>query len=616
MFVIGTAGHVDHGKSTLVHALTGIDPDRLQEEKERGMTIELGFAWLKLPSGLEVSVVDVPGHERFIKNMLMGVGGIDLALLVVAADEGVMPQTREHLAILDLLRIGRGVVAITKKDMVDDEWLGLVTAEVAELLEGTALAGSPIVPVSATKGMGLDALKETIEESLAHVAARSDLGRPRLPVDRSFTIAGFGTVVTGTLQDGRMRVGQEIEILPGRLAARIRGLQTHRKAVDEALPGTRVAINLSGVSYDQIKRGDVLTIPKWLRPTAAFDASLRIIEGAPRPVRHNARVTLYTGAVEVEAVVRLLDANELHAGDHGWAQLRADAPVAVVKGDYFVIRDSASTLGGGNVVDPSARRHRRFDEATLTRLGVLARGSEHDLILSALETAQGSSLAALSTRANLSHGEARRLVNDALEQRAIVALGPELETLYSARGWSKLAATAGDALAAYHRQYPLRPGMPREELRSRMQMKASPFLHALALLTEEQVLKADDAFVRLPGHSPAVSPEQQRVADDFVRSLATSPFTPPTDQKLDPELLNLLLAQGKVVRANEDVVFLKSAYEEMAGKVVARIQASGKVGVSDVRDMFGQSRKYVLALLEYMDRMQVTRRVGDDRVLR
>lgn len=616
MFVIGTAGHVDHGKSTLVLALTGIDPDRLREEKERGMTIELGFAWLALPGGLEVSVVDVPGHERFIKNMLMGVGGIDLALLVIAADEGVMPQTREHLAILDLLRINRGIVALTKRDLVDDEWLGLVTAEVTELLEGTALEGSPIVPVSAKRGLGLDELKATIQASLKDVTVRADLGRPRLPVDRSFTISGFGTVVTGTLQDGRMTVGQEIEILPGNLAARIRGLQTHRKTVDEALPGTRVAINLSGVSYDQIKRGDVLTIPRWLRPTEAFDASLRVLNSAPRPLQHNARVTLYTGAVEVEAVVRLLDANELQPGEHGWAQVRADAPVAVVKGDFFVIRDSVVTLGGGNVIDPAAKRHRRFDAKTLARLGGLARGSEHDLILSALESAQGSSLAALATRANLSLAEALRLVNAAVQQRAMVTLGPEMETLYSALGWSKLTTSARDALVAYHRQYQLRPGMPREELRSRLQMKAGPFLHALALLSQENVLEADDAFVRLPGHSPAVSPEQQRASDAYVKSLGTSRFTPPTDQKLDPELLNLLVAQGKVVKANEDVVFLKTAYDEMAAAVVERIKASGKIGVSDVRDMFGQSRKYVLALLEFMDRMQVTRRVGDDRVLR
>ncbi|MEX0927269.1 MAG: selenocysteine-specific translation elongation factor, partial [Dehalococcoidia bacterium] len=277
MYVIGTAGHVDHGKSTLIETLTGIDPDRLREEKARGMTIELGFAWLKLPSGLDVSIVDVPGHERFIKNMLMGVSGIDLALLIVAADEGVMPQTREHLAILDLLDVKRGIAVLTKSALVDSEWLELVSAEVSETLEGTSLEGSPVLAVSAEEGLGLDALMAEIDSALDGVAGRPDLGRPRLPVDRSFTMSGFGAIVTGTLADGRLRVGQEVEILPRGLRARVRGVQTHRTSIDEALPGTRVAVNLSGIEHHEISRGDVVTIPRWLKSTDAFDATFRVI---------------------------------------------------------------------------------------------------------------------------------------------------------------------------------------------------------------------------------------------------------------------------------------------------------------------------------------------------
>ncbi|MBI2965112.1 MAG: selenocysteine-specific translation elongation factor [Chloroflexi bacterium] len=616
MFVIGTAGHVDHGKSTLVRALTGIDPDRLPEEKERGMTIELGFAWLTLPGGLEVSVVDVPGHERFIKHMLMGVGGIDVALLVVAADEGVMPQTREHVAIIDLLRIGRGVVALTKRELVDSEWLGLVASDVNDLLKGTSIEGATVVPVSAETGEGLDELKATLEKSLRDLPGRRDVGRPRLPVDRSFTMSGFGTVVTGTLQDGRLRVGQEVEVLPSATVARVRGLQTHRKTVDEALPGTRVAVNLSGVSYEQIKRGDILTIARWLKPTEAFDASLRVIPHAPRPVKHNARMTLYTGAVEVDATLRLLDANELKAGDSGWVQVKVDQPVAVVRGDYFIVRDSVTTLAGGNVVDPFAGRHKRFDPATLQRLATLARGSEQDLIVSALEAIEPASLAGLSTKANLSADRASELARAAIEQRLIVAVGPGMETLFTAAGWAARANTARDSLQAYHRQYPLRPGMPREELRNRLNLKAGPFLQVLARLAEEAVLVADDAHVRLPGFSPAFTGQQKAVVDSYVASLGESPFTPPTGQKIDLEVVNALVMQGLVIKANEDVVFLKTAYDEMSARVVERIKATGKVSVSDVRDMFGQSRKYILALLEHMDRLQVTRRVGDDRVLR
>jgi selenocysteine-specific elongation factor len=616
MFVVGTAGHVDHGKSTLVHALTGIDPDRLREEKERGMTIELGFAWLTLPRGLEVSIVDVPGHERFIKNMLMGVGGIDLALLVVAADEGVMPQTREHLAILDLLRVNRGVVALTKMDLVDGEWLGLVTADVGELVTGTALEDAPVVPVSARTGEGLERLKETLEASLQRVASRPDIGRPRLPVDRAFTMPGFGTVVTGTLQDGRLRVGQEVEIVPSAGTARVRGLQTHRKAVDEAMPGTRVAVNLSGVSYEQIARGDVLTVPRWLRPTEAFDASLRVIHSSPRPIKHNARLTLYSGAAEVDATVRLLDADQLAPGSSGWAQIRAERPVAVVRGDYFILRDSTATLGGGNVVDPFAPRHRRRDPATLERLATLSRGSEDDLLLSALDAIQPASLPDLATKANLSVERVAELVRGALERRSAIATGPTGDTLYTASGWASRAGAARDALAAYHEQYPLRPGMPREELRNRLRMKPGHFLSSLPRLQDESVLVADDAHVRLPGYTPAFSEVQQAVVDTYLASLAASPFTPPTGQKIDPEVVAALVMQGRVVRANDEVVFLKTAYDDMAARVAERIRTAGKVSVSDVRDMFGQSRKYILALLEHMDRLQVTRRIGDDRVLR
>ncbi|MBI4306140.1 MAG: selenocysteine-specific translation elongation factor [Chloroflexi bacterium] len=616
MYVVGTAGHVDHGKSTLVKALTGIDPDRLREEKERGMTIELGFAWLTLPNGLEVSVVDVPGHERFIKNMLMGVGGIDVAMLVVAADEGVMPQTREHLAIIDLLRIDRGVVALTKRELAEPDWLELVSTDVTDLLLGTSIEGSPVVAVSAHTGEGLEELKVALQERLHDLPPRPDLGRPRLPVDRSFTIAGFGTVVTGTLHDGRLRVGQEIEILPSGPQGRVRGLQTHKKTVDEAIPGSRVAVNLAGISYDQIKRGDVLTVPGWLRSTAAFDVSLRVVPDSPRPVRHNARLTLYTGALEVDATVRLLDANELEPGESGWAQVRVEQPIAVVKGDYFVLRDSVATLGGGNVVDPFAQRHKRFEEGMLTRLAVLERGSEDELIVSALESIQPSSPAELATKANMSPDLLGGRLTALLDRRVLVGVGAAKEYLFTASGWESVSRSAHDALAAYHRQYPLRPGMPREELRNRLQMKTNIFLPALAQLAVEGILTADDAHVRLPGFSPAFTAGQRATADAYLASLASSRYTPPTDQKIDPEILNALVMQGRVIKANEDVVFLKSAYEEMATRVVERINTKGKVTLADLRDMFGQSRKYILAVLEHMDRMQLTRRVGDDRVLR
>ncbi|MFC2037883.1 selenocysteine-specific translation elongation factor, partial [Chloroflexota bacterium] len=421
MRVIGTAGHVDHGKSTLVHALTGIDPDRLKEEKEREMTIDLGFAWLTLPSGEQVGIIDVPGHKDFVKNMLAGVGGIDAALFVVAADEGVMPQTREHLAILDLLQVPGGVVALTKVDMAEDEdWLDLVEADLLDVLEGTVLEEATVVRCSGRTGEGLEALVAELDRYLVTSAPRRDVGRPRLPVDRVFTIPGFGTVVTGTLSDGLFAAGQEVEIQPSGLKVRIRGLQTHKKQVEEAVPGSRVAINLTGVSRDDVRRGEVVTRPGWLRPTTLVDCHLRYLADVPVPLKHNARVDFFSGAAEAQARVRLLGKKVLAPGDDGWVQIRLAEPITLVKGDRFIIRQPSPsvTVGGGRVVNPfPGRRHRRFQEEVIERLETLAHGTPEEVLLQDLERQQPCEARDLLGRTSLSRQQAqdslRSLVGDA-----------------------------------------------------------------------------------------------------------------------------------------------------------------------------------------------------------
>lgn len=617
MFVIGTAGHVDHGKSTLVHALTGIDPDRLSEEKARGMTIELGFAWVKLPGGAEVSIVDVPGHERFIKNMLMGVGGVDMALLVVAADEGVMPQTREHLAVLDLLDVHRGIVVVTKRDLVDDDWLGLVSADIQQAVKGTSLEGAPLVPVSALKGLGLEELKRATEEALHGLQPKPDLGRPRLPVDRSFAIAGFGAVVTGTLIDGRLSPGDEVEILPRGLSARVRGVQTHRHGVEVALPGTRVAANLSGIDHQEIARGDVITTPGWLKPATAFDVKLRVIPGAPRPVRHNHRLTVHAMTMEAEATVRLLGAQVLKPGESGPAQVRVDSPVAVVKGDRFIIRDTQDTLGGGVVLEPAAGRHKRFDAATIGRLRLLEAGSPEEALLGALQECEPASAALVARNANLTGDAAHRLLDVMVAGGQAIRLGEGASALhYSSRGWADVAARVKDAVGGHHRAFPLRGGMPKEELRNRLKMTAAVFGRAVQRLLEAGAVAADESSVRLPGHTPTLSADQQRTADAFLRRLESNPYSPPTDSPVDPEILQALAGQGRVVRATEEVVFLKSAFDEMMQRAMDHARQHGQITIQDVRDMFGTSRKYTLAFLEQLDRQQMTRRQGDVRVLR
>ena len=617
MYVIGTAGHVDHGKSTLVMAMTGIDPDRLAEEKQRGMTIDLGFAWVTLPSGREVSIVDVPGHERFIKNMLAGVGGVDLALLIVAADESVMPQTREHLAILDLLGVERGLAVLTKKDLIDDDLLGLVELEVDEVLESTTLKGSPIHAVSATTGEGVQELLAAIDAALDDSIRRRDIGRPRLAVDRSFSISGFGTVVTGTLIDGTLQTGQEVEIVPGGRRTRVRGLQSHRKKIDTAEPGNRVAVNLIGVAADEIERGQVVTTPGWLRPTRALDARVHLLADAPRPIRHNFPATFHAYASETPAKVRLLDREELRPGEEAWAQVYLEEPVALARGDRFVIRSPDATLGGGTVVDVDAKRHRRRHAPTLERLERISQGSPTAQLLTALETREPADVGSLGRRANLSDAEALDLAKQAVGEGSIIALdgvvGPGTQ-LYTLAGWTRLSGKAQQALAAYHAQNPLRSGMTREELRSRLGLTGNLANLVLNHLATGGALADDDGVLHLPDHQVSVSGEQQREMDGYVATLEGEAF-PVNQPAIASQLLALLVEQGRVVRAANDVVFDTATYERIAKMVTDHLGASGKVTVAEVRDMLGTSRKYALALLEHLDDEKVTRRQGDERVL-
>ena len=615
MHVIGTAGHVDHGKSTLVQALTGIDPDRLQEEKERGLTIDLGFAWMPLSDGSEVSIVDVPGHERFVNNMLAGVGGIDLALLVVAADESVMPQTREHLAILDLLNVSRGLVAVTKRDLVDEEWLELVTAEVQDVLEGTTLEGVPIIPVSATTGDGLPELTETVEALLQDTGSRKDLGRPRLALDRAFTMSGFGTVVTGTLVDGTLSVGQEIEVLPQRLSSRIRGLQSHKRKLETVPPGTRVAANLVGLSQDDLQRGDVLTVPGWLTPTDAVDVHLRVIEDAPRPLRHNMLLTVHTGSSEALARLRLLERQRAEPGESVWAQLKFETHVAVVKDDFFVVRSNQTTLGGGSVVDTHARRHRRNHQPTLDRLTMMEQGTTQDILLNTIERSEPADVDDLPSRANMEVGTVRSELEE-MSRNGDVVLLRSGKSVFTKKGWDGVERKARIFLKGYHQSYPLRKGAPKEELRSRIGSTSAVFPEVLRVLQEGGTVVEDGPVVYLAGHSRKLTASQERAVQTYLATLEAQPFSPPTEPVPDAEILALLVDEGRVVRAGDTVVFAASAYSQMADAVVERIKTAGPIAVGDVRDMFGTSRKYTLALLEHLDRERVTRREGDTRVLR
>jgi selenocysteine-specific elongation factor len=616
-FVLGTAGHVDHGKSLLVKALTGIDPDRLKEEKERGMTIDLGFAWLTLPSGREVSIVDVPGHERFIKHMLAGIGGIDMALLIIAADEGVMPQTREHLDILDLLGMKNGIVVITKKDLVDSEIIELVKMDIEEVLKGTTLAKSQIIPVSAMKGDNLPTLIKAIDAMLDKTAPKRDIGKPRLPIDRIFTLAGFGTVVTGTLIDGKLSKGQEVEIVPSTVRTHIRGLQTHKQTSDTAIPGSRVAANLMNISIDQISRGEVLTTPGWLKASRTLDVKLRLLASAPHALEHNAQVTLHTGAAESQAKVRLLDASEIKPGDTAFAQIVLDTPIAAVKDDLFIIRSPQETLGGGQILDTKAKRHRRFELATIERLSAKNEGSAESIILASLDTQKPVELSKLGAICNLPAKDMEAAIASLAGRKGITLLGERNERLiYSAQAWAVINQSVGQTLQNFHKDYPLRQGMAKEELRGKIKVPAKFFDSAVKQLSAEGVLSESGPTVHLPGHQVELTLEQQKKIDAYLKALSSSPFSPPPETTIEPELLNILIGQRKVVKVADNVVFTADAYDQMTRKIIDHIKTQGQITVAEVRDMMQASRKYALALLEYLDNQKITRRVGDGRVLR
>jgi selenocysteine-specific elongation factor len=625
--VIGTAGHVDHGKSTLVQALTGINPDRLREEQEREMTIDLGFAWLTLPNGESVGIVDVPGHRDFIENMLAGVGGIDAALFVIAADEGVMPQTREHLAILDLLRIPGGVVALTKIDLIDDpDWLELVQADVSEALQGTVLDGAPIIPVSARTGQGLAELTAALQEVLARTPPRPDRGRPRLWIDRVFTIGGFGTVVTGTLVDGHLEVGQEVEILPRGLRARIRGLQTHKTRIQRAVPGSRVAINLTGVSRQDLARGDLVTTPGWLRPTTLTDVRLDLLRDAPFPLKHNAFVKFFCGSAETVARVRLLGTETLAPGESGWVQLELDDPLPLVRGDRFIIRvpSPAVTVGGGEVVDPNpGRKHRRFRPEVLARLETLARGTPAEVLLQTLERRGPLTVRDLLEVSGLGEAAPEALAElfstgDAVVLDAVPEPAPA-RLVVSRSWWSATTARMRDELAAYHARYPLRPGMSREELRSALRLDPRAYNGLMARAAADGLVVDEAATVRLPEHQVRFTPQQQQAVDDLLARFRAAPYATPSVKEaaalVGEEVLGVLLARGDLVQVSPEVLFLRETYEEMVERIRAHIQQQGSITLAQVRDLFQTSRKYAQALLEYLDGVGVTRRVGDERVL-
>ena len=614
--VVGTAGHVDHGKSSLMRALTGIDPDRLREEQERGMTIDLGFAWLTLPSGADVGIVDVPGHQDFIRNMLAGVGGIDAVVLVVAADEGVMPQTREHLAILELLGVERGVIALSKRDLVDDDWASLVRADVRTALGGTPLAAAPIVDVSARTRHGLDELLLSLEAVLGAAPPRRDLGRPRLPIDRAFTMTGFGTVVTGTLVDGSLRVGDEIELLPGGLRGRIRGLQTHRRAIDVAQPGSRVAANLSGIEKEAIDRGMVLGHPGTLAPTSVIGVRLSTLRDVSGALEHDDVVRVHAGTAEAIARASVLEGSAIEPGGTAWVQLHLVAPMAVAVGDRLVVRrpSPSETLGGGSVADTSGERARTRADA-VAALERRSAPSPAERLLASFDVPRTPTEA--GERSGLDGATRDDAYAALLASGRAVALA---DAAVSKDAFETLATRVERTLAMAHRKSPLRAGASREEVRSALDLGPKRYAALVARLVADGRVAERGSALAIPSHAPALTAAQDDRWSKARAALAREPLQPPSaatlrrDYGIDPDVLMALADRGDVVRVGPDGVFLPDAVERFGNAIIDALQ-TGPITVARARDLTGSSRKHVLPLLQFLDDHGLTRRVGDDRVL-
>lgn len=641
MHVIGTAGHVDHGKSTLIEALSGTHPDRLKEEREREMTIDLGFAWMSLSpggtaDGEEIGIVDVPGHRDFIENMLAGIGGIEAALFVIAADEGIMPQTREHLAILDLLQIQGGIVAMTKIDLVDDpDWLDLVESEIHDAVSGTVLEHAPVVRVSARTKTGLLELKEQLRQVLASRPEKLDLGRPRLPVDRVFTIPGFGTVVTGTLQDGSLRVGEEITTEPGGLRGRVRGLQTHKQKEQTAVPGSRTAVNISGIALEEIQRGDVVVHPGDYTPTQRIDVHFRLLPDVESSLRHNTQVKLFLGTAEVLARLRLLGTEELLPGEQGWLQLELYSPVVAQRGDRYILRrpSPGETIGGGSVVDPHPKgRHKRFAPNLIEGLESLLQGRPADILLKGIQTGGPAVLKDATNRSGLDQDTAQNALQELLISGEVIDLESEQNglsstengLLISAVQWKQISGAVLHEIAEYHRSYPLRRGIPREQLKSRIKDfskgNARLFNAILRRMVFLGTIQEAGPLVSQFGHEVRFDPQTQSQVEKLLQRFAVSEYSPPSAKECQTEIgeeaFGALLENGTLIEVAPDVVFHKTTYERMVADTRDLISKNGAITVADARDHFNTSRRYMLAFLEHLDAIGVTVRSGDARRLR
>lgn len=629
--ILGTAGHIDHGKTALIRALTGIDTDQLKEEKARGITIELGFANLVLPNGQHLGIVDVPGHERFVKNMVAGATGIDLVMMVVAADEGVMPQTREHMEICSLLGIKHGLVALTKKDLVDEAWLELVTDDVTAFVQGTFLEDAPIVPVSSTDATGLEALADALETAAGQIPERSDSGFFRLPIDRVFTMKGFGTVITGTLTSGTVTVGDPVMLYPSREISKVRGIQVHSQSVEQAHAGQRTAINFQGLSKEAANRGDVLAHADTLEVSYMIDARLHCLDSLPKPLKNRVRLRVHTGTSEIMGVLILLDREDLAPGDTAVVQLRLENPVAVVAQDRFVVRSYSPvrTVGGGTILNPMAPKRKRLHNETIKALSHLAEGDPNEVVRQNIRDAgvNGVSFGVLRIMTNLPEKKLTHLLDLALSRKEIILIDKEARLFMHPAHVERVGDRMLATLQAYHQKNPLKTGISKEELKSKFpRISSKLFTLKLNRLAREKNVVVDEKVVRLAGHKAALGVDENELREKIVSICKDAALTPPSvkdlvkmvaaPDKTVQELLSYLVETGELIKVKEGLFYDRYAVGVLRERLVSFLQEKGEISTPEFKNMTGASRKYVIPLIEYFDHQHVTIRIGDIRKLR
>ena len=630
--ILGTAGHIDHGKTSLIKAVTGVNTDRLKEEQLRGITIELGFAALDLPSGQRLGIVDVPGHEKFVKNMVAGATGIDLVAMIIAADEGIMPQTREHMEICSLLGIQHGLVVLTKIDLVDEEWLALVEDEVAEFTKNTFLENAPVVQVSSSKAIGLDYFINALEELVVQIPDHATSGLLRLPVDRVFSMKGFGTVITGTLVSGKVSVGDRIILYPSGITSKVRGVQVHNQSVETAEAGMRTAINFQGLDKDQVNRGDILALPDTLVSSYMVDVSFQYLPNNKKNLKNRTVVRFHTGTSEITGTMVLLDRADLKPGETAPVQMRLDQPVTLIKDDRFVVRSYSPvrTIGGGRVLNPMPVKHKQNKPEVLDFLAQLKEASPEQIVLGHIQVAgyDGVSLRDLIILANLQEKQLDKMLQALLSSRQVILMDKDKRLYVHETTFKALQTEMHDLLAAYHKDNPLKPGMSKEELKSKLPASMGIKLFMLSL---QQMVKAGEVvqgedIVHLAGHRVALGTDLQEVRAKILQVYKENDLTPPyfkdvcnqMDIPADTarQVLSLLVDEGLMVKIKEDLYYHHDPLSQLRQRLVQFFETNEELNTPQFKDMTGASRKFVIPLLEYFDTIQFTLRIGDARKLR